>query len=196
MMARNALAGGGEEAFILDDKVPASATNRNPGLDMLRALSALAVFLFHVEQGWLGVQVFFVISGYLIAQSIESRRGVSRDRILSFYGRRILPPLYVYLLLIAPYVFLRYPVWIKGWVAALTFTTNFYHLMPSYAHSRLLTHTWSLGVEEQFYLVFPFLLVLWRRHATAALILVVLVEPLVRWEFARRKSSAASPSMS
>jgi peptidoglycan/LPS O-acetylase OafA/YrhL len=165
--------------------------SRNPGLDMLRALSALAVFLFHfrlVEQGWLGVQVFFVISGYLITQSIESRPGVPRSRILSFYGRRIrriLPPLYIYLLLVAPYIFLRYPVWIKGWVAALTFTTNFYHLMPGFAHSRLLTHTWSLGVEEQFYLVFPFLLVLWRRHATAVLILVVLVEPLVRWQFAQ-----------
>ena len=158
---------------------------------MLRALSALAVFLYHfrlVEQGWLGVQVFFVISGYLITQSIESRPGVPRNRILSFYGRRIrriLRPLYIYLLLVAPYIFLRYPVWIKGWVAALTFTTNFYHLMPGFAHSRLLTHTWSLGVEEQFYLVFPFLLVLWRRNATAVLILVVLVEPLVRWQFAQ-----------
>jgi peptidoglycan/LPS O-acetylase OafA/YrhL len=164
--------------------------SRNPGLDMLRALSALAVFLYHfrlVEQGWLGVQVFFVISGYVITQSIESRPGVARSRILSFYGRRIrriLPPLYIYLLLVAPYIFLRYPVWIKGWIAALTFTTNFYHLTPGFAHSRLLTHTWSLGVEEQFYLVFPFLMVLWRRHATAALILVVLAEPLVRWQFA------------
>jgi peptidoglycan/LPS O-acetylase OafA/YrhL len=167
-----------------------SATSRNPGLDMLRALSALAVFLFHFrlfDQGWLGVQVFFVISGYLITQSIESRSGSPRRRILAFWGRRIrriLPPLYIYLLLVAPYVFLRYPVWIKGWLAALTFTTNFYHLMPGYVHSRLLTHTWSLGVEEQFYLVFPFLMVLWRRHATALLLLVVVTAPLVRWEFA------------
>jgi peptidoglycan/LPS O-acetylase OafA/YrhL len=188
-MARNALAGREEEAFILADKVPASATDRNPGLDMLRALAALAVFLFHFKlfgEGWLGVQVFFVISGYLITQSIESRPGVPRRRILAFYGRRIrriLPPLYIYLLLIAPTVFLSHRTLIKGWLASLTFTYNFYHLLPYYEHSRLLTHTWSLGVEEQFYLVFPFLLVLWRRNATLALLLVVAIEPLIRWQF-------------
>jgi peptidoglycan/LPS O-acetylase OafA/YrhL len=157
---------------------------------MLRALSALAVFLFHFNlfgEGWLGVQVFFVISGYLITQSIESRPGAPRRRILAFYGRRIrriLPPLFIYLLLIAPYVFLSHRTLIKGWLASLTFTYNFYHLLPYYQHSRLLTHTWSLGVEEQFYLVFPFLLVLWRRHATAALLLVLAAAPLIRWEFA------------
>jgi peptidoglycan/LPS O-acetylase OafA/YrhL len=189
MMARNALADRDEGAFILADKVPASATDRNPGIDMLRALSALAVFLFHFklfEEGWLGVQVFFVISGYLITQSIESRTGPPRRRIIAFYGRRvrrILPPLYIYLLLIAPYVFLSHRTLIKGWLASLTFTYNFYHLLPYYEHSRLLTHTWSLGVEEQFYLVFPFLLVLWRRRATLALLLVVAIEPLIRWQF-------------
>ncbi len=173
---------------VLD--VTTTATGRNPGLDILRALSALMVFLYHFrlfEPGWLGVQVFFVISGYLITQSIESRPGAPRQRILAFYGRRIrriLPPLYIYLVLIAPYIFLRYPVHIKGWIASLTFTTNFYHLLPSYLHSRLLTHTWSLGVEEQFYLVFPFLIVLWRRRATPALIAVVLSAPLIRWGFA------------
>ena len=76
--------------------VTTTATGRNPGLDILRALSALAVILYHFrlfEPGWLGVQVFFVISGYLITQSIESRP--PRQRILTFYGRRIrriLPP--------------------------------------------------------------------------------------------------------
>ena len=100
------------------------------------------------EPGWLGVQVFFVIRGYLITQSLECRPGAPRQRILAFYGRRIrriLPPLYTYLALIAPFIFLRYPVHIKGWIASLTFTTNFYHLLPSYLHSRLLTHTWSLA---------------------------------------------------
>ena len=47
------------------------------------------------------------------------------------------------------------------WLASFSFTYNFYHLLPSYVHSRLLTHTWSLGVEAQFYLIFPFLLVMW-----------------------------------
>jgi peptidoglycan/LPS O-acetylase OafA/YrhL len=170
--------------------VTTTAIQRNAGLDMLRALSALAVFLFHFRlfpPGWLGVQVFFVISGYLITQSIESRQGVPRQRILAFYGRRIrriLPPLYIYLLLVAPYIFLRYPVLIKGWLASFSFTYNFYHLLPGHVHSRLLTHTWSLGVEEQFYLVFPFLIVLWRRRATALLIAVVLSAPLIRWGFA------------
>ena len=83
------------------------------GLDVLRALCALAVFFFHcnlVNFGWLGVQIFFVISGFLITRSLESRQeGTASQRMLAFYGRRarrILPPLYLYLLLLAPFAFL------------------------------------------------------------------------------------------
>ena len=131
----------------------------------------------------IGVSIFFVISGYLITQSIENRPGAPRQRILAFYGRRIrrvLLPLYIYLLLVAPYIFLRYPVLIEGWLASFSFTYNIYHLLSKMVHSRLLTLIWSLGVEEQFYLVFPFLMVLWRRRATALLIAVVLSAPVIR----------------
>lgn len=163
----------------------------NDGLDVLRALCAMAVFLFHFrlfDAGWLGVEVFFVISGFLITQSIEVRPdGTRRDRMIGFYGRRIrriLPPLYIYLMLMAPVVFLRLPHLIENWAAATTFTYNFYHLSAGWVHSRYFTHLWSLGVEEQFYLFFPFLMVLWRGHATAVLLAVVLVEPAFRFEFA------------
>jgi hypothetical protein len=83
--------GGGGGRGMKAIAVMTAATQRNPGLDMMRALSALAVFLFHFRlfpPGWLGLQVFFVISGYLITQSIESRPGAPRQRILAFYGRR------------------------------------------------------------------------------------------------------------
>jgi peptidoglycan/LPS O-acetylase OafA/YrhL len=85
---------------------------------------------------------------------LTGRSGLFRDRWISDHAvyrkparraapthphgrriRRILPPLYIYLVLIAPYIFLRYPVHIKGWIASLTFTTNFYQLLPSYLHS-------------------------------------------------------------
>ncbi len=83
------------------------------GLDVLRAICALAVFLFHcglLDFGWLGVQIFFVISGFLITRSLESRQqGTASQRMFAFYSRRarrILPPVYLYLLLLAPFAFL------------------------------------------------------------------------------------------
>jgi peptidoglycan/LPS O-acetylase OafA/YrhL len=177
----------------------ATGRSHNDGLDMLRALCAVAVFLFHfrlLDVGWLGVEVFFVISGFLITQSIESRPdGTRRDRMLGFYGRRIrriLPPLYIYLLVVAPLVFLRLPNLIDSWAAATTFTYNFYHLSAGWVHSRFFTHLWSLGVEEQFYIFFPFLMVLWRRHATPVLLAVVLVEPAIRFEFAELAAGSSA----
>jgi peptidoglycan/LPS O-acetylase OafA/YrhL len=169
----------------------ATLNNRNPGLDVLRACCALAVFFFHaglLAPGWIGVPVFFAISGYVITQSIESHAAATaRERILAFYQRRvrrILPPLYLYLLVVLPFVVLAAPEQMTGWLAALTFTYNIYGISewcrPSYA----LSHLWSLGIEEQFYLVFPFLLICFSRHATRVLVAVCLIMPLFRLGFA------------
>lgn len=160
------------------------------GLDVLRALCALAVFFFHcglVNFGWLGVQIFFVISGFLITRSLESRPlGTASERMVAFYGRRarrILPPLYLYLLLLAPFVLLAQRQLVDGWLAAITFTYNFYNLTSSFWNSRFLSHLWSLAVEEQFYLVFPLLMVLLRRRATTVLLVLCLAMPVVRLVF-------------
>ena len=160
------------------------------GLDVLRALCALAVFFFHcglINFGNLGVQIFFVISGFLITRSLENRpQGTASQRVLAFYGRRvrrILPPLYLYLLLLAPFAFLVQRQLVNGWLAAVTFTYNFYNLTSSFVSSSFLSHLWSLAVEEQFYLVFPLLMVLMRRQATAVLLSLCVAMPLVRLGF-------------
>jgi len=168
-----------------------TSANRNPGLDVLRACCALAVFFFHcglLAQGWMGVSVFFAISGYVITQSIESHAAATpRERVLAFYGRRvrrILPPLYIYLIVLLPFALLAEQDQAIGWLAALTFTYNIYGIVGSPHPSYELSHLWSLGIEEQFYLVFPFLLIFMRRHATRVLVAVCLFMPLFRLGFA------------
>jgi peptidoglycan/LPS O-acetylase OafA/YrhL len=162
----------------------------NEGLDVLRAVCALSVFLFHchlLDLGWMGVQVFFVISGFLITASIETRPGATaRGRVFAFYKRRIkriLPPLYIYLLFALPYVLLFRKDLVGGWLAALTFTYNLYNLTSAFVNTSVLSHLWSLGIEEQFYLLFPLLLVFFRRHTTTVLLLVCLIMPAFRLGF-------------
>jgi peptidoglycan/LPS O-acetylase OafA/YrhL len=152
--------------------VTAASTNRNNGLDTLRALAIALVFFYHYKVvvtgadtfgwlsniGWVGVDLFFVLSGYLIANQIFS--GTVRGQRLSlklFYIRRALRTLPVFWVVLALYFLLPNvmggrtppPLW-----TFLTFTQNF-GLQPGTAFS----HAWSLCVEEQFYLVLPLILV-------------------------------------
>jgi peptidoglycan/LPS O-acetylase OafA/YrhL len=149
------------------------ARARNPGLDTLRACAIALVFMYHYEIfvsgaptfgwlsdiGWVGVDLFFVLSGYLIANQLFA--GLARGRALSlprFYARRALRTLPVFWLVLA--FFVRFPAAMGGkppppWWRFLTFTQNI-GLPPGTAFS----HAWSLCVEEQFYLVLPALLAL------------------------------------
>ncbi|MBA3609963.1 MAG: acyltransferase [Rubrobacter sp.] len=144
------------------------------GLDGLRALAVAAVLVYHANAGWLpggflGVEVFFVISGYLITALLltewRERGGID---ILGFWmrrARRLLPA--VFLVIIASLVFavLFLPEEVAGlrWdaLAAFGYATNWYLVagQESYFEAvgrpSLLTHLWSLAVEEQFYLVWP-----------------------------------------
>lgn len=148
-----------------------------PHLDGLRALAVLAVVFFHCgfalfPQGFLGVDVFFVISGYLITSIL--RRELARTaqlRFGNFYlrrGRRLLPNLFLMLgvtALLAP-VFLKseeVQALGKSVVAAAAYLSNVHffrqigYFAPA-AEDYPLLHTWSLAAEEQFYLVWPILL--------------------------------------
>jgi len=150
-----------------------SSPSRNPGLDTLRAVAIALVFMYHYEifvsgaptfgwlsdVGWAGVDLFFVLSGYLIANQLFA--GVARGQSLSlprFYARRALRTLPVFWLVLAAYML--FPAALGGrppppWWRFLTFTQNI-GLQPGTAFS----HAWSLCVEEQFYLVLPAILAL------------------------------------
>lgn len=168
--------------------------SRDYGLDTLRALAIGLVFVYHYMVfvsheptfgwasvvGWVGVDLFFVLSGYLIANQLFA--GIRRGQALSlkaFYARRALRTLPVFWLVLAAYFLFPSvmggrtppPLW-----SFLTFTQNF-NLQPGTAFS----HAWSLCIEEQFYLVLPLLLVLGlrfgsrRAHGWALLVLLMVV---------------------
>ena len=148
-----------------------------PEIDGLRALAVIPVILFHAgfsqfSAGFLGVDVFFVISGYLITSIILSEKKANTFSLVSFYerrARRILPALYFMLFLVSFFAFLiMLPTQLKEFgeslIATSLFSANiFFWIKTDYwAQSAELTpllHIWSLGVEEQFYIFFPLLLI-------------------------------------
>jgi peptidoglycan/LPS O-acetylase OafA/YrhL/lysophospholipase L1-like esterase len=150
-----------------------------PGLDGLRALAVLAVIAFHEQLGWapgglLGVGVFFTLSGYLITDLLLgqwSARG--RLQLADFWARRarrLLPALFVMLTVVAAWVTLADRARLAGLrgavAAAATYSSNWYLIIQNqsyfarFAPPAPLDHLWSLAVEEQFYLAWPWLLLL------------------------------------
>lgn len=161
-------------------------------LDGLRAVCVLAVFAFHANiftPGWIGVQAFFVLSGFLITGILVDARQKAPGAYAFFsvfYIRRalrIFPVYYVFLaaisilLLLAPLA----PVseidgLFRSLPFLLTYTDNLYAFSSSYIASGLYSHTWSLSVEEQFYLVWP--LVIWLsppRHLVSICVAIVVL---------------------
>ena len=153
-----------------------------PGLEGVRALAVVAVVVFHLglgvlPGGFLGVDVFFTLSGFLITSLllVELRRD-HRVRFGRFYlhrARRLLPGLFLMLLVTAAAVAAVAPdaaeTFRQDAVATLSYSTNWWYVVHqvSYFESTgrppLLQHTWSLAIEEQFYLIWPLLLFgLWR----------------------------------
>jgi peptidoglycan/LPS O-acetylase OafA/YrhL len=131
--------------------------------------------LFHMTGGYVGVDVFFVISGYLISAIMFSEIASSRFSVLAFYERRvrrIFPALFAMLIvfsIVASFYLLpsEYIEFAKSLLAAAASGSNFYFWRHSgyfdSPTSNPLLHTWSLAVEEQFYILFPIFLVLVRR---------------------------------
>lgn len=163
-------------------------------IDGLRALAVVPVMLFHAgfksfSGGFVGVDVFFVISGYLITSIIIAEKQAGTFTLLGFYERRvrrILPALFLVMAVCIPAARLMLlPSDMKDFSQSMTavsvFASNFLFwqksgYFDSAAELRPLLHTWSLAVEEQYYVLFPiFLLLIWRYGMARILVIFSLL---------------------
>ncbi|GAB4416512.1 MAG: hypothetical protein Kow002_02320 [Anaerolineales bacterium] len=167
-----------------------------PGLDGLRAISVLSVIVFHVNSiqfgfGWLGVQFFFVLSGFLITGILLRMKEnlLVGQYFYKFYGRRFLrifPLYYFYLLIIVvlvwqagSQVFAPYRSELQTVVRpqlghAFLYLYNFFYAGSNFHATQFLNHFWSLSVEEQFYIFWPVLLLLTPKKNLKTLFLVTI----------------------
>ena len=165
-----------------------------PEVDALRAIAMTAVIVFHCKLmpfGWMGVWLFYVVSGFSVTTSLLSRRhrAASIGRAIGgFYIRRALRIWPLYFAFVALNVILleaigrTEPLEDLPWL--LSFTQNLKMIFTNYtpaANWPAFGHLWTLAVEQQFYLVFPLLLILRGRFARSLVLLgVIAVAPLIR----------------
>ena len=169
-----------------------------PGLDGLRAIAFLLVFALHTDYlqiGWVGVQLFFVLSGFLITNILlEMKKSLPGGKyFIKFYGRRFLrifPLYYFYLILMAR---------LAGWFISMGIRPNYMKIfldqmnyaflyvydfisaLDWFQESRFLDHLWSLSVEEQFYIFWPLLIFLVPERSLKKLfIAIIFMGPILR----------------
>jgi peptidoglycan/LPS O-acetylase OafA/YrhL len=172
-----------------------------PSLDGLRAVSILLVILSHstwyfpawvetwmpfhliVGNGRKGVVVFFVISGFLITTLLmRERERTGTISLARFYFRRsfrIFPPFYVFIAVMAIlWAMGIVPEHLPSFLVAATYTWTYY----PFAHGYEIAHTWSLSIEEQFYLFWPLAMLFWaqRRKSVQLAIALILTMPIAR----------------
>jgi peptidoglycan/LPS O-acetylase OafA/YrhL len=167
---------------------------RQPGLDLLRALAILIVVIYHAgimgfplpgdahRFGWIGVDLFFVLSGYLIGGQLVASLARGQTKLGRFFARRALRILPAYFVILAIYVFLpawrEFPQMFPAWKFLISVQNI--GLRPGTAFS----HAWSLGVEDQFYLTLPFILLAVSGRRRASVIVpcaIVILGFALRW---------------
>lgn len=158
----------------------ANASLNKPGfrydINALRAIAVLGVVLFHFkvpyfDGGFSGVDIFFVISGYLMSRIIFLRMEAGKFSILDFYGqrlKRIVPALLVLVFLVTLICFFLYlpedyKINLRNAGSSVVFLSNIFYWMHSgyfdpVSNTNLFLHTWSLSVEWQFYLLYPLMI--------------------------------------
>ena len=182
-------------------------------IDGLRSIAVIPVILFHAgfeffSGGFIGVDVFFVISGYLITTILIEDIENKRFSVLNFYerrARRILPALFFVMLCSIPFALL----WMTPWelkdfsqslVAVSLFASNilFWRKSGYFAEAseeNTMIHTWSLAVEEQYYILFPlFLFLAWRygKNRVFWIIVVLAAVSLALSEWGWRNKDSAN----
>jgi len=159
-----------------------------PALDGLRGVSILAVMAFNGHMSWMqggfiGVDIFFVLSGFLItALFVQEYNRTSVIRLKDFYVRRalrLLPALFALILFSVAYALLLQPQdkagdTLKGVFYSLFYVANWVQVPPFEPGIGPLSHTWSLSVEEQFYIIWPLMLLLLLKLKSRRLILTIL----------------------
>ncbi len=194
---------------------PPPLTHRAPALDGLRTIAILAVILYHLhvphfDGGFIGVTVFFVLSGFLITTLLlGEHRKTGRIRLGAFWGKRVLR---LYPALIA-FVLVGLALW--NWVGdykgatfspgeaafiALSYTGNLFRSFWDTTQG-VFAHTWSLSMEEQFYLVWPPVLVLLfairsrRRWLMAGLGVVIVGASVASWLSYTKPNGGSTPDV-
>jgi peptidoglycan/LPS O-acetylase OafA/YrhL len=171
--------------------------NYRPEIDGLRAIAVVSVILFHAKfalfsGGFVGVDIFFVISGYLITTILIDDLENKRFSIIGFYerrARRILPALFFVMLVCVPFAwtlmlhnqltdFFRSIIGVSLFVSNIIFWRESGYYDPM-ALEKPLLHTWSLAVEEQFYLIFPIFLLLTFRLGRNRVFWIIVILALI-----------------
>ena len=195
---------------VQSNVVEAGHIQRMPGLDGLRAWAVLAVVAFHtglLSAGWVGVDLFMALSGFLITgvlvTELSNRDTVSTLRFWGRRARRLWPGLLTLVAAVAVITALAPGGWTaptrRESVGALTYSSNWLRLGIHRSYWQLFDapnafeHLWSLAIEEQFYLVWPLLLAgawRWRRRRGALLVGAALATGLAAWQIGLSFTSA------
>jgi len=172
-----------------------------PEIDGLRAIAVLSVILDHAgikifRGGFIGVDIFFVISGFLISSIILKSFQTNSFSLLNFYerrARRILPTLFFVILCTLPLSwYFMFPSQMieygKSICSIIVFLSNFFFwktdgYFDQISDIKPLLHTWSLGIEEQFYLFFPLCFIFFLRNKSKNLILFLVVACIISLSF-------------
>lgn len=167
-----------------------------PAFDGLRAIAIGLVMIFHARTPWLpggnlGVDIFFVLSGYLVTHILLSEYQHTRSLVIQrFYKRRfwrLLPPLLILVILylcLAPLLWPDYYFHVRDGLGIFLYLTDIAIVLGSWPH--YLVHGWSLGIEERFYLLLPLLFITALKYVRLAylwrfFLAIALLDTLWRW---------------